>query len=323
MRDRLAVHDDARRDVHRFAPFVHLTVLVVAHVGIVPRAPATEQHAALADFLVARQGFVPEVEQVVVQGDHLLHELGVFRQADQVVGEELLRWHGANTAGIERGRMDVASLHQAKHLASHPAHDQRFAVELSGEGVERGHDVGDRAELVQVRVSRRRFLRLVPDFRIGFADHLLAIVHSDQIVLEDAVVEHVLGGFAEVDDPLGHCGRADSEGHILRIAGARRVVVAADAADATGDEVGVAGILPFHEHAIAAEYGRRAIALRDLLVGEVDLGVDAEAADNPGDGVPGHFNQFARFGAFLRGGRLRWPYRSPYRPAKWARDPLP
>ena len=34
----------------------------------------------------------------------------------------------------------------------------------------------------------------------------IAEIDADEIVLEDVVVEHVLGSFAEVDDPLRRCG---------------------------------------------------------------------------------------------------------------------
>ncbi len=59
---------------------------------------------------------------------------------------------------------------------------------------------------VLVGVCGAVVLRLCPDAGIGFLHHLLAEIHADQVVLEDVVVEHVLGGFAEVDDPLGHGG---------------------------------------------------------------------------------------------------------------------
>src|SRR5207253_11408560 len=52
---------------------------------------------------------------------------------------------------------------------------------------------------------------------------------------------------------LGHRRGADAEGHVLGVAGAGGVVVAADAADAAGDEVGVARVLAAQEHAVAAE----------------------------------------------------------------------
>ena len=131
--------------------------------------------------------------------------------------------------------------------------------------------------------------------RVGLLDHLLAEVDADQVVLEDVVVEHVFGRFAQVDDPLGDGRRPDAEGHVLGVDGAGGVVVAADAADAAGDEVGVARVLALHEDAVAAEDRRRAVALDDLLVREVDLGVDAQAADDAGDRVPGHLDQLAAF----------------------------
>ena len=43
---------------------------------------------------------------------------------------------------------------------------------------------------------------------IGLLHHLLAEIDADQVVLEDIVVEHVLGGFAEIDDPFGHVREA-------------------------------------------------------------------------------------------------------------------
>ena len=109
------------------------------------------------------------------------------------------------------------------------------------------------------------------------------------------MVEHVFGGFAEVDDPLAERRRLDAKGHVLRVAGAGGVVVAADAADAAGDEVGVARVLALHEDAVAAEDRRRAVALGDLAFAEVDLGEDAQAADDPGDRIPAHFDQVAAF----------------------------
>jgi len=60
--------------------------------------------------------------------------------------------------------------------------------------------------------------------------------------LKDVVVEHVLGGLAQVDDPLRHRRRPYTECHVLRVGGASRVIIAADTADATGDEVRVSRI---------------------------------------------------------------------------------
>ncbi len=192
--------------------------------------------------------------------------------------------------------MDVASFHQAEHLAGEAADHQGFAVELAGEGIQRGHDVGDGAVAVLVGVWRLLMLRLLPQAGVGFLHHLLAEIDADQVVLKDVVVEHVLGGFAEVDDPLGEGRRLDAEGHVLSVAGAGGVVVAADSADAAGDEVGVARIFALHEDAVSAKDGRGAVALGHLLVLEVDFGEDAETANDAGDGVPVHLDQIAFFG---------------------------
>src|ERR687889_143827 len=61
--------------------------------------------------------------------------------------------------------------------------------------------------------------------RVGRADQLLAEVNEHQVVLEDAVVKHVLGGLAQVDDPLGQGRRLYAVGHLLRVARTGRVVV--------------------------------------------------------------------------------------------------
>ena len=139
----------------------------------------------------------------------------------------------------------------------------------------------DGAIAVEFRMRRRCLFCLLPDTGIGFLDHLFAEIHADQVVLEDVVVEHVFGGFAEVDDPLRHRRRPHSECHVLRIGGAGGMVIAADAADAAGDEVRVARIFALHEDAVAAEDRGGAVTLGDLAFAEVDLGEDAEAADDP------------------------------------------
>ena len=61
---------------------------------------------------------------------------------------------------------------------------------------------------VEAGVGRLGLLGLWPDAGVGLLDHLLAEVDADQVVLEDVVVEHVLGGFAQVDDPFGHAPAA-------------------------------------------------------------------------------------------------------------------
>src|SRR5262249_531800 len=115
-------------------------------------------------------------------------------------------------------------------------------------------------------------------------------------LLEDVVVEHVLGGLAKIEDPLAEVGRTRAVSHVLRVAGAGRMVVTADATDAAGDEMRVAGILSLPEDAVAAEAGERAeslVGLLDLLRVEGDLRGEAEGGDNGGDGIPGHLDQTA------------------------------
>src|SRR5262249_12095329 len=85
-------------------------------------------------------------------------------------------------------------------------------------------------------------------------------------------------------------------GHVLVVDRAGRVVVTADAADAAGDEVRVPWVLALHEDAVSAEDRRRAVALDDLLLLEVNLGVYTEAADDLGDRIPGHLHQAGVFG---------------------------
>ena len=55
-------------------------------------------------------------------------------------------------------------------------------------------------------VRRLGAVGLLQHAGVGLGDHLLAEVHADQVLLEDVVVEHVLGGLAEVDDLLAERG---------------------------------------------------------------------------------------------------------------------
>ena len=84
---------------------------------------------------------------------------------------------------------------------------------------------------MNVGVGSGGLLRLRPNTGVGVLDHLLAKVHADQIFLEDIVIEHVLGRFAEVDDPFAEGRRLNAERHVLGVNGAGGVVVAADAAN--------------------------------------------------------------------------------------------
>src|SRR5262249_14382306 len=116
--------------------------------------------------------------------------------------------------------------------------------------------------------------------------------------------EHVLGRLGEIDQPVGERRRPDAEGHVLGVDRARGVVVAADAADPAGDEVGVTRVLTLHEDAVAAEDRRRAVALGNAAIAEVDPRVQAEAADHARDRVPGHLDELGRR-AHSRSFRLR------------------
>src|SRR3984893_16048493 len=186
--------------------------------------------------------------------------------------------------------MTVTAFHQTEHLTRVAAHLQRFAVEITGEWIERHHDVTNGAVAVIGRVRRLGLLSEVKDAGIGFLDHLLAEIDPHEIVLEDVVVEHVLGGFAKVGDPLRYRWRLDSVGHVLGIDRASGVVVAADPTDAASDEMSVARVLTLHENAVAAENRRRRMALADNTISEINLGVEAETADDTRDRVPIHFN---------------------------------
>ena len=195
---------------------------------------------------------------------------------------------GADAARHDRRRVRVPAAEQAVHLARVARHLQRLEVELAGERVQRAHDVGDRAVAVDVGVRRQLLLGLVEQRGVGLLDHLLAEVDVAHAVVEDRVIEHVVRGLGEVVREVTQRRRLHPVGHVLVQAGAGAVVITADAADPAGDEVRVARIDPLHEDVEAAEDHRRAVALQHLLVGEVDLGVDPEAADDPGDRVPRH-----------------------------------
>ena len=117
------------------------------------------------------------------------------------------------------------------------------------------HDVGDGAVAVKIRMRRCGLFGFRQDGGIRLLHHLFAEIHAYQVVLKDVVVEHVLGSFAEIDDPLRQRRRPHAKCHVLRIGGAGGVIVATDPADAARDEVSVARILPLHENAIAAEDG--------------------------------------------------------------------
>jgi hypothetical protein len=306
-RDQLAVDDDARGHEHLATPVGHVLVGEVAVLGILEGAPAAEQRAPQAGLLIAGQRLVHEVEEVVVHRHDLLHELDVAHQPGHVVGHQLDGGDGAHTARVQRRGVDVPALHQAEHLPRVAADLQRLAVELTGERVQRAHDVADGAVAVVAGVRGLGAVRTLEDSGVCLGDHLLAVVDPDEVLLEDVVVEHVLGGLTEVDDPLPQVRRLDAVRHVLRIARAGGVIVAADTADPARDEVRVARVLALHEDRVASEDRRRAVTLDDLLLLEVDLRVDTQASDDAGDRIPGHLDEavvgFAVAGGAGDGGR--------------------
>ena len=305
IRHELSVYNHAGRDEHSTAPVAHVLVGVVADIRVVERAPAAQQNAALADFFVPRQRLVEKIEQIVVQRNNLLHELHIFHQPDEVVGEKLNRGHRADAAGIKRRRMHVPAFHQAEHLARHAAHLQRFAIELAGERIERLHDVGDGTITVLGGIRSGSFLGLIEHARVRFLHHLFAEIDADQVVLEDVVIEHVLGGFAQIEDPLAERRRFHAEGHVLRVYGASGVVVATDAANSTCNKVGVPRIFALHKDAIPAKDRRSAVTLGDLPIIEIDLGENAQASYDSSNGIPIHLHQVSAFGDTLGAGLNR------------------
>jgi hypothetical protein len=188
-----------------------------------------------------------------VQGQRSLHELDVLHKPDEIIGEDLRCRLRPDTTGIESRWVDMPSLHEAEHLPRLAALDQSFPIKRACERIERAHDIGDRSIAMDIRVRREGFFRLCKDTGIGFLDHLLAEVHTYQIVLKQAVIEHVLGGFAEIDDPFRDWRRNNAVRHVLRINRASRVIIATNSTDSAGDEVRVSRVLPFHKDAVAAE----------------------------------------------------------------------
>jgi hypothetical protein len=71
------------------------------------------------------------------------------------------------------------------------------------------------------------------------------------------------------------------------------MIVAADAANATRDEMRVTRIFAFHENAVSAKQRRGAFAFDDFTIVEIDLRVDPEIADDPRYGIPGHRDELS------------------------------
>src|ERR1700724_877612 len=101
--------------------------------------------------------------------------------------------------------MHMPPFHQAEHFARQPAHLERLTIKLALKWVASCHYLRYPSTPVVLwgwRLSRFCFL---PNTRIGFADHFLAEIDADQIVLKNIVIEHVLGRLTQVNDPFRHC----------------------------------------------------------------------------------------------------------------------
>src|SRR5579884_2821139 len=137
-----------------------------------------------------------------MQWDHLLHPFDVLHQSNQVVREDLVSGNRSYTTCIEGRGMDVTPLHQTELLAGQPAHLQRLKVECPAEGIEGPHDIRDGTISVVGSVWGFSALCLLKHTGIRLTHHLLAEVNTNQILLEDVVVEHVLCGLAQIENPL-------------------------------------------------------------------------------------------------------------------------
>src|SRR5262249_8579047 len=102
----------------------------------------------------------------------------------------------------------------------------------------------------------------------------------------------------KIDDPFAERRCFDAKRHVLGINRTSGVIVPADAANAAGNEMGVARILVFHEHAVAPKYRGCAVAFPHLLVLEIDLRENAEAADDASDRIPVHFDEAFGLGEY-------------------------
>src|SRR5687767_3150680 len=103
--------------------------------------------------------------------------------------------------------MCMPPFHETKHLSRQSAHLQSFPVEFTAEGIQGSHDFGNRSIAVIGRMFCLSVLSFCPNSRISFLDHLLAIVNTNQVVLENIVVEHVFSGLTEIYDPICECWR--------------------------------------------------------------------------------------------------------------------
>ena len=125
--------------------------------------------------------------------------------------------------------------------------------------------------------------------RIGFFHHLSAEIDIAHVVIEDRVIEHVVGAFTKVEDVVTEMRWLHAIGHVLIEHRCGHVIIAADPADAAADKVGVARIDAAHENIEAAKDHGGAVAFLHFAVRKIDFAMYAQAPDNAGDRIPRHF----------------------------------
>jgi hypothetical protein len=76
------------------------------------------------------------------------------------------------------------------------------------------------------------------------------------------------------------------------------MVVTANPTNAAGYKVGIAGVFALHKDAVTPENRGGAMTFGNLPVLKIDFGINAQTSHNPGNWIPGHFDQI-----FSSGGR--------------------
>ena len=115
--------------------------------------------------------------------------------------------------------------------------------------------------------------------------HHVHPVQGVQVVEVDHVILDELHGFQQVADDAGVVGNGDAEGVLDGAHRCDGVHGRADAADALGEDPGVARVAALQHHLKASEGGARAPGVGDLAV--LDLHFDAQVAFDAGDRVNG------------------------------------
>src|SRR5207248_10222118 len=99
------------------------------------------------------------------------------------------------------------------------------------------------------------------------------------------VVEHVLRRLTQIDNPFAQRWWLDPIGHVLSIDRAGDVVIAANAAYAARDEVGIARVFALHEETVAPEDVGAAKSLHHFPILKVNLGINTQTANDTCHGI--------------------------------------